>query len=121
VQVLFAFLLAVPFAQGWQKTTGFQRDVFYATLLATAVSTALLIAPSAYHRLSFRLGQKESILFDSNKMTIAGIAFLALAMIGVIVLITDVLYGSTAVAVAGIAAVLVFGFLWFVFPLLRRS
>lgn len=121
VQVLFAFLLAVPFAQGWQQTTGFQRDVFYATLLATAVSTALLIAPSAYHRLSFREGQKESILFDSNKMTIAGIAFLALAMIGVIVLITDVLYGSTAVTVAGIAAVLVFGFLWFVFPLLRRT
>ena len=121
VQVLFAFLLAVPFAQGWQKTTGFQRDVFYATLLSTAVSTALLIAPSAYHRLTFRQGQKESILFDSNKLTIAGIAFLALSIIGVIVLITDVLYGSTAVAIAGIAAVLIFGFLWFVFPLIRRS
>ena len=121
VQVLFAFLLAVPFAQGWQKTTDFQRDVFYATLLATAVSTALLIAPSAYHRLSFRQGQKRSILFDANKMTIAGIAFLALAMIGVIVLITDVLYGSTAVLIAGVAAVIVFGFAWFVFPLIRRS
>ena len=121
VQVLFAFLLAVPFAQGWQKTTSFQRDVFYATLLATAISTALLIAPSAYHRLTFRQGQKRSILFDSNKLTIGGIGFLALAIIGVIVLITDVLYGSTAVAIAGAATVILFGFLWFVFPLIRRT
>ena len=121
VQVLFAFLLAVPFAQGWQKTTSFQRDVFYATLLSTAVSTALLIAPSAYHRLTFRQGQKRTILFDANKLTIAGIGFLAVAIIGVIVLITDVLYGSTAVAVAGIAATVGIGFLWFVFPLVRRS
>ena len=121
VQVLFAFLLAVPFAQGWQKTTGFQRDVFYATLLATAVSTALLIAPSAYHRLTFRQGQKRTILFDANKLTIAGIGFLALAMIGVIVLITDVLYGTSTVAIAGIASAVLFGVAWFVFPLVRRS
>ena len=120
VQVMFAFLLAVPFASGWQQTTGFQRDVFYATLLATAVSAALLIAPSAYHRLAFREGQKKSMLFDANKMTIAGIGFLALAMIGVIVLITDVLYGATAVVVAGVAAALLFGIAWFAFPLVRK-
>ena len=121
VQVLFAFLLAVPFATGWQKTTGFQRDVFYATLLSTALSAALLISPSAYHRLAFRQGQKKSMLFDSNKMVIAGIAFLALAMVGVVVLITDVLYGGTTVLVVGTVAAAAYGFFWFAFPLIRRT
>src|SRR6187399_1338300 len=61
VQVLFAFLLAVPFAQGWTHTTTFQRDLYFGTLLATALSSALLIAPSAYHRINFRLRDKERL------------------------------------------------------------
>jgi hypothetical protein len=121
VQVLFAFLLAVPFSQGWSKTTAFQRDAFYATLIVTAISSALLIAPSAYHRLDFRRGDKASMLLDSNKLAIAGIGFLALAMIGVIVLVTDVIYSGATVAVATILAVSLFGVAWFVFPLMRRS
>ena len=62
VQVLFAFLLAVPFAQGFAQTNDFQRDLFFGTLLATAISTALLIAPSAYHRMNFRERDKERML-----------------------------------------------------------
>src|SRR6185312_12989082 len=73
VTVLLAFLLAVPFAKGWPKTTTFQRDVFVVSFLATAVSVALLTAPSSYHRLRFRHGNKEHIVKLGNRLTIAGI------------------------------------------------
>jgi hypothetical protein len=121
VQVLFAFLLAVPFAQGFSKVNDFQRGLFLATLLCTAVSAALLIAPSAYHRLHCRQRNKEELLVTSNRLAIAGLAFLALAMVGVIVLVTDVLYGAWATIGFGLAAVAVFGWLWAGLPLLRRG
>jgi hypothetical protein len=121
VQVLFAFLLAVPFSAGWDKVTSFQKDVFFATLIATAISTACFIVPTAYHRINFRKREKENILLISNKFAIAGIMFLALSMIGVIVLITDVIYSDDAAVVTGILAFLVFGGLWLALPLIRRS
>src|SRR5215218_6410508 len=62
VQVLFAFLLAVPFANGWSKVTEFQKDIFFVTLMLTALSTACFIVPTAYHRLNFRQREKERIL-----------------------------------------------------------
>ena len=76
--------------------------------------------PTAYHRLNFRNREKENILLLSNKFAIAGIMFLALSMIGVLVLITDVLYSKTASAVMGVIALLVFGGLWLALPLIRR-
>jgi hypothetical protein len=121
VQVLFAFLLAVPFSNGWKKITEFQKDVFFATLVATSISTACFIVPTAYHRLNFRNREKERILFLSNKFAIAGIMFLAVSMIGVIVLLTDVIYSETAAAVTGALAFFVFGGLWLALPLLRRG
>ena len=121
VQVLFAFLLAVPFSAGWDKVTSFQKDVFFATLIATAISTACFIVPTAYHRINFRKREKENILLVSNKFAIAGIMFLALSMIGVIVLITDVIYSDDAAVVTGILAFLVFGGLWLALPLIRRA
>jgi hypothetical protein len=121
VQVLFAFLLAVPFANGWAKVTEFQKDVFFATLIATSISTACFIVPTAYHRLNFRNREKERILLTSNAFAIAGIMSLALSMIGVLILISDVLYSGTAAIVTGIAGFLVFGGLWLLLPLLRRN
>jgi hypothetical protein len=120
VQVLFAFLLAVPFANGWSKVTESQKNIFFATLVATAISTACFIVPTAYHRLNFRKREKERILLLSNKFAIAGILFLALSMIGVLMLITDVIYSQTAALVTGAAAFLMFGGLWLVLPLIRR-
>src|SRR5919109_5578243 len=89
VQVLFAFLLTVPFAQGFTSTTSFQRDLFFAVLSLTALSAALLIAPSAWHRLHFRQKDKEHLIVTSNRLAIAGLGFLALAMIGAVMLIAD--------------------------------
>jgi hypothetical protein len=120
VQVLFAFLLAVPFANGWTKVTSYQKDIFFATLLLTAISTACFIVPTAYHRLNFRKREKERILFISNKFAIAGIMLLALSMTGVIVLITDVIYSKSASIVTGGLALCVFGGLWLALPLIRR-
>jgi len=120
VQVLFAFLLAVPFANGWGKVTESQKNIFFATLVATAISTACFIVPTAYHRLNFRKREKERILLLSNKFAIAGILFLALSMIGVLMLITDVIYSETAALVTGALAFVMFGGLWLVLPLVRR-
>jgi predicted membrane channel-forming protein YqfA (hemolysin III family) len=120
VQVLFAFLLAVPFAQGFTKITPFQERVFFATLLLTALSAVLLISPTSYHRMNFRMGQKEQLLAVANKLAIVGLAALALAMTGAIVLITDYLFGATATVVTGVLAFLVFVLFWYVLPLQRR-
>jgi hypothetical protein len=118
VQVLFAFLLIVPFSQGFSSVTPQQRYVYFATLLCTGISAALLIAPSSHHRLLWRQHAREERLKAANRLSIGGLAFLALAMIGAIFLITDVLFGGVAAAVSavGLGAVLVW--YWYGQPLL---
>jgi hypothetical protein len=110
----------VPFQQNFTKITPFQEKVYFVTLLLTALSAALLIAPSAYHRMTFRMQQKDHLIFLANRFSIAGLACLALAMTGAIVLITDVLFGSVATIVTGTAALSVFLLLWYAMPLKRR-
>jgi hypothetical protein len=121
VQVLFAFLLTVPFNQRFTQLTTVQRDVFFATLLCTAVATALLIAPSAHHRLLFRQGLREQRLKMGNLLAILGLAFLVPAMVGVLFVITDVIFGSTAALVVTAVAAVLFLLLWFVLPLPYRG
>ena len=111
VQVLFAFLLAVPFANGWDRVTHFQRDVFFVAFLCTAAATVLLIAPSTYHRLVWREHDKEHMLVTANRLTIAGSVFLAAAMASVVLLITDLLFSLPWALVA--TAVVAAGFVWF--------
>jgi hypothetical protein len=120
VQVLFAFLLAVPFQQNFTKINGFERDLYFATLLFTAFSAILLIAPSSYHRMTFRLQQKRELIFLANRLTIAGLTSLAVAMTGAIVLIASVLFGAATAVVTGIGSVLGFAIFWYVLPLRRR-
>ena len=120
VQVLFAFLLTVPFAQGFEKVTPFQEKVYFAVLLLTAISAALLISPSAYHRMVFRTQQKDHLIHTANRLMIAGLAFLALAMTGAVLLITDVLFGSTATVITASATLLLFVVFWLALPLRRR-
>ena len=121
VQVLFAFLLAVPFQQGFEDITGFQERVYFATLLLTAASAVLLISPSAYHRMTFRMQQKDDLVVLANKLAIAGLSFLALAMTGAIMLITDVLFGTTATVVTSVLALAAFVAFWAALPLQRRG
>lgn len=120
VQVLFAFLLAVPFQQHFARIDGFEKGVYFFTLLCTALSAALLIAPSSYHRITFRLQQKRELVRLANHFTIAGLILLAMAMTGAIVLITDFLFGGVVTIVTGVAAASTFAVLWYGMPLRRR-
>jgi uncharacterized protein DUF6328 len=117
VQVLFAFLLAVPFAQRFSQLTGFERGLYFAVLLLTALASALLIAPTAYHRIQFRQGRKREILSFANRAAVLGLGALALAMTGAILLIADFLFGVAAAIPIGTATALLFGSLWYLLPM----
>ena len=121
VQILFAFLLTVPFSQGFTKLTTVQQYVFFATLLCTAAATALLIAPSAHHRLLFRRGVREQRLQMGNTLAILGLVFLVPAMVGVVYVITDLIFGLTTALIVTIVMALSFLLLWFVLPLPYRG
>jgi hypothetical protein len=121
VQVLFAFLLTVPFTQGWSRVTEFQKNLYFASLLCSAAATAFLIAPSAIHRLDFERGDKPRIVQVSNTLTVIGLGFLALAIVGVVCLISDVLFDGWTVVMYTAATAIVFIGLWYTIPLVMRS
>jgi len=117
VQVLFAFLLTVPFSNGFPRLGRFDRDVYFAAFIATAVSTVLLIAPSSYHRLRWRQHDKERMLVISNYLMIAGLAALAVAITSTVFVITDfVFHRSWASTFTAIVAMLFLVF-WYGIPL----
>jgi len=120
VQVLFAFLLGVPFTQRFAQVTELQKDVYFLTFICATIATALLIAPSAYHRLEWRLGDKEHLLVVSNRLAISGTAFLALAISGAVFVVTDILFDPTSAAVVAAVTAAFFGWFWYGLPLLRR-
>jgi hypothetical protein len=121
VQVLFAFLLAVPFSKGWPRVTEFEKVTFFICLIATALSSALLIATPSFHRLRFRADDKEKVVVYGNRLAIAGFSFLAVAMVSALLTVTTFLFGQAAgVAVAGSFAVVVVA-AWFGIALERGS
>jgi hypothetical protein len=113
VQVLFGFLLTVPFQQRFTEVDDFQRIVYFVTLLLTAASAAFLMGPSAFHRLTFREHQKPYLIALGTRQTIVGMALLALAMNGVLLLLTDVLFHTLTVAIVVAATSALFSWLWF--------
>lgn len=121
VQILFAFLLTVPFARGFVDVTSFQRNLYFATLMCTAVSTACLIAPTATHRLRFHKRDRTYVIETANALLIAGLVFLALAIVLAVMLITDFLFdGALRWAWPALVAVVI-AVLWFVRPLARSD
>ena len=120
VQVLFAFLLAVPFQQRFADVTDFQQTVYFVTLLASAAATAFFIAPTAYHRLVFRERDKPMLVRISSKLALAGLVCLAVAMNGAVLLVTDLLFGDTTVKVTVALTATLYVGLWFVLGLARR-
>ena len=118
VTVLLGFLLAVPFSKGWPRVTNFQRNVFVVAFLSTAISVALLTAPSSYHRLRFRQGNKERMVKIGNRLAIAGIAASGVSLEAVVLLVTDFVL-SRGVAIAAAAALFaVIAGLWYGLALL---
>ena len=120
VQVLFAFLLTVPFNQRFAEATQFQKDVYLLTLLSTAVATALLLAPSTLHRIQFRRDDKKYIVGAANRYAIAGFAALLVSVTGAVLLVTDFVYSDRTAVVATVAIAAVLLVCWFVLPVLRR-
>jgi Family of unknown function (DUF6328) len=120
VQILFAFLLTVPFSQGFDKLEAYQRDIYFGVLISTVVCTALLIAPTANHRLLFRMRDKENLVRVSNRLAIMGLAVLSISLTGAILLISDFIFNSPAPAIFTAATGLIFLILWGVIPVIRR-
>jgi uncharacterized protein DUF6328 len=120
VQVLFGFLLAVPFQQRFAEVDDFQKAVYFVTLLAAAIATAFLIAPSAYHRIAFQRREKPDIIRIGTRQFLCGLVALALAMNGAVLLVTDWLFGAGTVVVTMVVVAAVFLWLWFGIGLWRR-
>ena len=121
VQVLFAFLLIVPFSNGFEGIGDFERAVYIVTLLLAALSAVCTIAPSAQHRWVFRHDDKRHLVFSSNRLVIAGLAFLALAMCGCLLLVTTHLFGAGWGALTAGLASIPFLVLWFLIPMRRAA
>ncbi|HEX6460422.1 MAG TPA: DUF6328 family protein [Thermoleophilaceae bacterium] len=117
VQIIFAFLLALPFAQRFKEVTPFQRDVYFATLLLCGAAAAFFIAPVNAHRLIFRQQEKARLITNSNWMAIIGLACLATALVGVILLISDFLFGTTTAVISTTCMFVLFAGLWYALPL----
>jgi hypothetical protein len=121
VQVLLAFLLVAPFQQRFAQLPGSLRNAFFASIACATLATALLIAPSAHHRLRWRARDKERLVRIGNQMALWGTVFLAAAIVLAVYVVTNVLYVSQlALLVAGLAVV-VFGWIWYGLPLVGRS
>ena len=121
VQVLFAFLLILPFQQSFAATSALDKAVYTVALLFSALAAALLITPSAYHRLNFRRDVKKEMLFDSNRLIVAGLACTAMGVACAIYLVVDIVHGGMAAMLATIATFAVYGALWLALPLARRG
>jgi hypothetical protein len=121
IQVMFAFLLVVPFNAGWSKTSAVERTVYFVTLALVAIATFLLMAPPVHHRLLFRHHEKPYLIALANKLAIAGLAFLALGFTGIMVLLSDYVLGGVAPIIAGALTLAFTGGLWFALPLRRRE
>ena len=120
VQVLFAFLLTVPFAQGFQNMTNDQVNLYFGVLLATAVSTAFLIAPTALHRVLFRQRDKEYLVKLSNQLALVGLLVLGIAITAAVLLIADFIFDGAKVTISTIAIGVLVLLLWVALPLGRR-
>ena len=120
VQVLFAFLLILPFNEGFDQLADLERAVYLVSLLCAAGSTALLIAPTSYHRLRFRSGDKKAILFSSTKMAVAGLALLAAAICAAVYVVVSVILDQPWVGLVVAATAAWFAWFWYGLPLSRN-
>jgi amino acid transporter len=120
VQILFAFLLTLAFTNRFESVTQFQRVVYVITLLLCAAATALLIAPAAFHRVVYRRRLKQHLVRVANRLALAGLGFLVLAMVSAMLLILDVVTGP-GWAFSLVAVVLIwFMTWWFIVPYRSR-
>jgi amino acid permease len=121
VQILFAFLLTLPFSNGFPKTTAFQKDTYIVALLTAAFATAMIISPVAFHRALFRQGRKPELVRYAHRMASGGLAFMLVSMVSSILLITDFLLNTWVAAILTVVAGVFFLTFWAAIPWTRRN
>ncbi len=121
VQVMFAFLLVVPFDSRFKDLSPFETTTYFVTLMLVGMAAVLLSAPAIHHRILFRQGQKRYLIWLANYLAIAGMIFICLGFTGIAVLLSDVVIGGVAPVIAGVVAFLIISGLWFAVPLIRRA
>lgn len=121
VQILFAFLLTLPFTQRFSRLGSFERYVYFATLMIAVASSALFIAPAAFHRIVFRHHERAQIVAYASRLLIAGLTLLMLALAGAVLVVNDFLFGSLTGAIACAGVVLFCAVFWYLVPLLVRA
>jgi Family of unknown function (DUF6328) len=120
VQVLFAFLLILPFSNGFSKVSQGEKIVYFAAVLCTMLSTAMFIAPTTYHRIRFRDRDKKRLIDISNRLAIAGTVLLAAAMSCAIYLISEFVFNVWVGVAATAFTALTFASFWYALPLRRE-
>jgi Family of unknown function (DUF6328) len=121
VQVLFAFLLTVPFSQRFTELSSFEEKLYYGVLICTALATVLLTAPTVGHRILFRRQQKEYLVTVANNLALVGLLLLAFAISGAIALISSFLFGTTTAIISTAVLALAFVGFWYLGPIMRRA
>ena len=120
VQILFAFLLTLPFSAQFPRVNDLQRDLYVVSLLAAAAATALIISPVAFHRALFRQGRKPELVVYAHRMATGGLYCMLLAMVSAVFLITDFLLDMTAAYLLSGVTALWFLTFWVILPAARR-
>lgn len=120
IQVLFAFLLILPFQGRFQDATPFQEKVYFVALMATALSSVALIAGPARHRVLFRREEKDYVVFGASRLAIVGLALLGVAIVAVLLLVSDFLFSITTALIASGTVAGAIVWVWFASPLIRR-
>ena len=120
VQVLFGFLLTVPFTVRFDEITSTERAVYFITLMLAGAAAMLLIAPTSQHRLLFRCGDKQRLVMVANRYAIAGLGAVAATMVGAVLLVSLLVIGNVGASLATAAAAFGCGWCWYVEPLRRR-
>jgi hypothetical protein len=120
VQILFAFLLTLPFNQRFATITDVQRATYIVTILLTALATLCLIAPVSHHRILFRRGRKKELVNVSSNLAGVGLLFLWLSVVGAVFLIFEVIVATSWAIAVAIALAIAFVAVWYLFPILKR-
>ena len=120
VQILFGFLLTIAFQPKFEKLSGFQKGVYFGTLAAAATTLIMLTAPTSWHRILFRQGDKEHLVKVANRFMIIGLTAMGLTMIGVVILLSDLTFSPVLTVIITTAAVAACAILWYALPLARR-
>ena len=121
VQILFAFLLTLPFSSGFPKVTAFQKDTYVVALIAAAFATAMIISPVAFHRALFRQNRKPELVRYAHRMASGGLAFMLIAMVSSVLLITDYLLSIWPAVILTVITAGWFLTFWAALPFAHRN